>query len=199
LFSDAYARAVPTTNARRRYPKGAARRAEILAAALDAYATSDRSGPRLRDIAAAVGLTEAGVLHYFDSKDHLFVAILEARDRAAAEHYDLNSEDGVWGYLEETMRTPGLTKLFVDMSAAASDPEHPAHAFMERHDLAVRRLLRGALGTEGGPWMERIVIALAEGLQAQWLRDPGTDLVGDMRRFVAQVRANRITPGAPAQ
>ncbi|MBE1536370.1 TetR family transcriptional regulator [Actinomadura algeriensis] len=185
---------MPTTDSRRRYPKGAARRAEILRAALDAYAASDRQGPRLRDIAAAVGLTEAGVLHYFDSKDHLFVAILEARDRAAAEQHDLNSEDGVWGYLEETMRTPGLTKLFLDMSAAASDPGHPAHAFMARHDLAVRRLLRSALGTDD-PWVERIVIALAEGLQARWLRDPATDLVGDMRRFVAEVRANRLAPG----
>ncbi|OLT10075.1 hypothetical protein BJF79_04940 [Actinomadura sp. CNU-125] len=180
-------RAVPTTDPPRRYPKGAARRAEILAAALDAYAASDRQGPRLRDIAAAVGLTEAGVLHYFDSKDHLFVAILEARDRSAAERHDLNSEDGIWDYLEETMRTPGLTKLFLDMSAAASDPAHPAHAFMERHDLAVRRLLRGALGTED-PWAERIVIALAEGLQARLLRDPSTDLVGDLRRFVAEFR-----------
>ncbi|GGV07313.1 hypothetical protein GCM10010182_27930 [Actinomadura cremea] len=85
------------------------------------------------------------------------------------------------------MRTPGLTKLFLDMSAAASDPDRPAHAFMERHDLAVRRLPRNALGTDD-PWVERIAIALAEGLQARRLRAPSTDLVGDLRRFVAEFR-----------
>lgn len=172
----------------RRYAKGAARRAEILRAALDAYASSDRSGPRLRDIAEAVGLTEAGVLHYFESKDHLFVAILEARDAAAAKHYDLTSEEGIWAYMEETRRTPGLTKLFVDMSAAACDSSHPAHAFLERHDLATRQLLHAAMKTQD-PWIERVVIAAAEGLQLRWLRDPETDIVADLRRLVAEVRA----------
>lgn len=174
--------------ASRHYPKGVARRAEILTAALDVYAASDRSGPRLSDIAAAVGLTEAGVLHYFETKDHLFVAVLEARDRAAADRYDLGTEDGVWDYLAETVRTPGLTKLFVDMSAAASDPNHPAHAFMARHDRAARRLLRTLLADVQAREVEDILLAAAEGLQLRWLRDPTTDLVGEMRRLVRALR-----------
>lgn len=174
--------------ATRHYPKGVARRAEILGAALEVYAASDRSGPRLSDIAAAVGLTEAGVLHYFDTKDHLFVAILEARDEAAARRYDLGSEDGVWGYLAETVQTPGLTKLFVDMSAAASDPAHPAHAFMARHDRAARHLLRSVMVDVDVRGAEEILLAAAEGLQLRWLRDPSTDLVGEMRRLVERLR-----------
>lgn len=172
----------------RRYPKGVARRAEILAAALAVYAASDRSGPRLSDIAAAVGLTEAGVLHYFKTKDHLFVAILEARDEAAARRYDLGTEDGVWAYLAETVQTPGLTKLFVDMSAAASDPAHPAHAFMERHDRAARHLLRTVLVDVDDHEADEILLAAAEGLQLRWLRDPSTDLVDQMRRLVGLCR-----------
>ncbi|MER5699528.1 hypothetical protein ABT255_54250 [Streptomyces mirabilis] len=40
-------------------------------------------------------LTEAGSLHYFDSKDDLLVAVLEERDRTYAATYDLESLDGV--------------------------------------------------------------------------------------------------------
>ncbi len=172
----------------KRYAKGTARRAEILAAALVAYSASSRSAPRLRDIAQAVNLTEAGVLHYFESKDHLFVAILEARDDDAAKRYDLHTEAGLWAYLEETVCTPGLTKLFVDMSTAASDPQHPAHAFLARHDPAVRQVVRAALNL-ADPWAEELLIAAAEGLQLRWLREPQTDLIGELRRLVALLKA----------
>lgn len=170
-----------------RYAKGVARRAEILQAAMDAYATSDRSGPRLRDIAASVGLTEAGVLHYFDSKDRLFVAILRARDEAAASQHDLYAESGLWEYLEETVSTPGLAKLFADMAVAAADPEHPAHAFLREHDAAAAEVVRRDLGLKD-PTRVMLVLAAAEGLQLRWLRDPSTDLIGALRELARLLR-----------
>ena len=74
--------AVTTKSLTRRgpYAKGVARRAEILDVALRLYGASSGERPTLAAIAAEVGLTEAGVLHYFGSMDELFVAILEARD-----------------------------------------------------------------------------------------------------------------------
>ena len=79
--------AVTTKSLTRRgpYAKGVARRAEILDVALRLYGASSGERPTLAAIAAEVGLTEAGVLHYFGSMDELFVAILEARDAHAVD------------------------------------------------------------------------------------------------------------------
>ncbi|GAA2118428.1 TetR/AcrR family transcriptional regulator [Actinomadura napierensis] len=164
------------------YSKGIARRAEILRVALEAYQASGRQGPSLKSIADAVGLTEAGVLHYFGSKDELLVEILVARDREYLQTYDLSTPDGVWALLDHTTRTPGLVKLFVDMTAASADPAHPAHPFMRRRTRVILDLLERVLGP-GREWQARILLAAAEGLQIQWLRDPSTDIIGDLKRL----------------
>lgn len=179
-----YGRGVSGGASRGPYAKGVARRREILHAALDAYAASDRNGPRLRDIAAAVGLTEAGVLHYFASKDDLFVEILRARDEDALRRFDLTTAAEMTAYLRETTETVGLTKLFVDMSAAAADPAHPAHAFFEEHTAGVVRLFSRAF-----PRVPRdrlpLLAAAAEGLQLMWLRDPDVDVAESLLTLVA--------------
>nr|WP_168506103.1 TetR/AcrR family transcriptional regulator [Streptomyces sp. S1D4-11]QIY94036.1 TetR family transcriptional regulator [Streptomyces sp. S1D4-11] len=95
-----------TKSQRRLYAEGVARRAEILQVALSAYQSSGRQGPTLKSIAQAAGLTEAGVLHYFDSKDALLAAIIEERDHLYAETYDVTTLDGVWAVLAHTVRTP---------------------------------------------------------------------------------------------
>ncbi|HEY2696529.1 MAG TPA: helix-turn-helix domain-containing protein [Pseudonocardiaceae bacterium] len=164
------------------YAKGLARRAQILATALEAYATSGPQGPSLRSIAESVNLTEAGVLHYFDSKDELLIEILAARDRADLEAYDLGTEDGAWALFDHATRTPGLVKLLVDMTAASASPEHPARAFMQERSRAIIELVGKQLGN-GDPWKARMFLAAAEGLQVQWLRDPSIDLVGDLKRL----------------
>ena len=169
-------------SARRCSPKGAARRSAILEAALNAYANSDRLGPRLRDIADAAGVTEAGVLHHFGSKDELFVAILRRRDEDAAALHDLSTAEGQNAYLAETTTTPGLTKLFVDMSTAAADPNHPAHAFMAEHRAGVVSVI-SRLAPDADTEAVEAVAALAEGLQLQWLSDPSIDVAGRMWRI----------------
>ncbi|MBF9069060.1 TetR/AcrR family transcriptional regulator [Streptacidiphilus fuscans] len=174
------------------YAKGIARRAEILTIALEAYQASGRQGPTLRSIADAVGVSEAAVLYYFDSKDDLLVAILEERDRTYAEIYDLTIPDGVWALMEHTIQTPGLVKLFVDMSAAAADPQHPAHRFMQRRAEQMTRLAAQILG-RGREWQARAMIAAMEGLQIQWLRDPSIDILGDLKRLYTTLAA---TPAA---
>lgn len=147
--------------------------------ALDLYGASSGERPTLSAIASRVGLTEAGVLHYFGSMDELFVAILEARDEHAVDAGELDGPEQVWAYLSQTTRTPGLTRLFVDMSVAAADPNHPAHAFMALHRQRVTDIVRRALEVEDDRAI-RLAVAAAEGLQMRWLQDPTTDIVGDL-------------------
>src|SRR5882757_2964946 len=96
---------MPADAKRGPYAKGLARRAQILAAALDAYASSGPQGPSLRSIAARV--------------------------RADLLAFDLSTIDGVWALFEHAAETPGLVKLLADMTAASASPEHPAHKFMQ--------------------------------------------------------------------
>jgi AcrR family transcriptional regulator len=174
---------------RGRYAKGLAKRAEILQVALTAYAQADESAPTLRSIAEAVRLTEAGVLHYFGSKDELLIAILEARDEAAGTTYDLTSREGIFDYLADVIRTPGLVRLFVEMTAASSQPGHPAGTFMTAHGEAVRQIVTSLLGRDDES-AARILLAAAEGLQIQWLRDPSLDVLTDLRRVFDLVVAD---------
>lgn len=173
------------------YPKGVAKRKEILAAALEAYATSGHAGPTLNAIADAVGLTVAGVLHYFPSREHLFVEILRARDEADLAR--LQAADppsaGPWEVLRHAAATPGLVKLFVDMSAAAADPTHPAHDFMQQRHADLVARLSTINGLPEGDWRVPIFVAAAEGLQIQWIRDPTVDVVGQLQRLVEALTA----------
>lgn len=167
------------------YAKGIAKRAEILDAALAAYTVE--ASPPLREIAESVGLSEAGVLHYFGSLEELFVAILQARDDAARAAFDLSTIEGHWAALEYATKTPGLAKLYVDMSIAAANPNHPAHAFMiERTEHLVGQL-RSVAPSPVEEWQVRVLVAAAEGLQIQWLRDPSVDIVAHMRELFAAI------------
>ena len=51
------------------YAKGVAKREEILERTLDVIATEGYDGASVKRIAEAVGLSQAGLLHYFDSKE----------------------------------------------------------------------------------------------------------------------------------
>src|SRR3954449_3709684 len=66
--------------ARGPYAKTAARQQEILDTALEVFAQQGFRGASLREIAERVGLSQAGVLHHFDSKEALLAAVLEQRD-----------------------------------------------------------------------------------------------------------------------
>lgn len=65
--------------ARRDRPGGVARREQILRAASECFGTRGFHGTTTRDVAAAVGITEAALYRYFDGKEAIYTAILDAR------------------------------------------------------------------------------------------------------------------------
>ena len=78
-----------------RYAKGEAKRQEILEVALALIAEHGFKKSTLREIGAAVGLSNAGVLHYFGSKEELFAEVLRLRDRSPAADGDGDSDDAL--------------------------------------------------------------------------------------------------------
>ncbi|MFC9529783.1 TetR/AcrR family transcriptional regulator [Streptomyces sp. NPDC056910] len=169
------------------YEKGEAKRAEILHAALEIFASEGYRGTSLRKVAAKCNLSLPGLMHYFDSKEDLLTQVLRMRDETARiRHAERTDPEAYRELIREATSTPGLVELFVSMAAAASDPSHPAHAhFAERYptvrertaDYLRRRMDEGTLRSDIPP--ERLAvlfIALADGIQLQWLIDRSTDM-----------------------
>ncbi|MFF2659620.1 TetR/AcrR family transcriptional regulator [Kitasatospora sp. NPDC058032] len=189
------------------YAKTSAKRQEIIDAALAAYAEAGSRNVSLRDIAQRVGMTYAGVMHHFGSKEALLTAVLEARDAAAAERFGPDPERTGLPHsaiLRHNASTPGLVKLFVDLAAAAAEPDHPAHDFFEQRyaDLRARlaeRIERHVADEVDPAWLARIFIAAVDGIQLQWLLDPEIDMAADIDRLGELLIGPRWTPDPDAQ
>uniref|UniRef100_UPI000FDB1F6A TetR/AcrR family transcriptional regulator n=1 Tax=Microbacterium sp. CPCC 204701 TaxID=2493084 RepID=UPI000FDB1F6A len=142
------------TGTRGSYAKGIAKREEILGRALDVIASEGYSGASVKELADAVGLSQAGLLHYFDSKEELFTEILRKRDELDVAAFGAGTaeapaiEDVRDGYLRivaHNADVPGLVQLYARLSVAAADPGHPAHAFFADRGRALRTVFAGAI------------------------------------------------------
>ncbi|MFF9542526.1 TetR/AcrR family transcriptional regulator [Streptomyces albidoflavus] len=177
------------------YRKGTERREQILRAALEVFSEHGDRGSSLKEIARRVGLSQAGVLHYFDSREDLLVAVLQERDALNAEA--VSDAASVGEALARTVghnaEQPGLVDLFVTLSAGASDQDHPAHRF-----FADRYTRLSALAEDGlersqahgevrddieATHMARLLLAVSDGLQLQWLLNPELDMAGMVETF----------------
>ncbi|WP_243229576.1 TetR/AcrR family transcriptional regulator [Microbacterium sp. CIAB417] len=182
------------------YAKGIAKREEILTTALDVVAAHGYRRASVRELAEAVGLSAAGLLHYFDSKEELFTAILRKRDEHDQQTY--GSEDADIDMLLTVIRhnatVPGLVQLYAQLAVEAVDPEHPAHAFFRERTEALQEQFRAAVvrAQEDGEiradldpaWVATSVQALSDGLQSLWLLDPGIDMAAHIEKFLDALR-----------
>lgn len=176
----------------RRYAKGETKRLEILAAALELVATGGYRNSTLQDIADAVHLTKAGVLHYFESRDDLMAQVLAQRDAAwEAQSGDSGDMLHVLGQaIVHNASVPGLVQLYSRVVVEAENPAHVAHqAMLERYARLAERLaasvrerqIAGTAHPDLDPaQVARLAIALSDGLQLQWLYHPaGPDMAHD--------------------
>ena len=115
-----------------RAARGAAARDRVVHSALRAYATNGYSGSSLAGIAAAAGLTNAGLLHHFPSKEELLVAVLQERDRLDGERFHLRgfvgleALDALVQLVEANASTPGLVRAFTVLMGESAAEDHPA-------------------------------------------------------------------------
>ncbi|RZU66822.1 TetR family transcriptional regulator [Microterricola gilva] len=173
------------------YAKGVAKREEILTEALQVIAQNGYSRASVRELAEAVGLSQAGLLHYFSSKEELFTAVLQKRDEVDAAVYldgssELEALSGLAAVMRHNTEVPGLAQLYSRLSAEATDPAHPAHDFFVQRTAQFRLLFaenvrsrqqQGTLPAHLDPEkVATIMIALADGLQTQWTLDPSIDM-----------------------
>ncbi|HLS62674.1 MAG TPA: TetR/AcrR family transcriptional regulator [Ruania sp.] len=177
------------------YAKGLARREEILARGLEVIAAEGYAGASVHQIAEAAGLSKTGLLHHFDSKEQLLTEVLRKRDEVddpGLDEQDADLADLEGAYARIVQRNadiPGLVELFTRLSIEAADPEHPAHEFFVHRDRdlgqRIARTIERAVGDSGrlpasAETMALILLAVTDGLQLRWLRDPELDMAGTL-------------------
>jgi AcrR family transcriptional regulator len=190
------------------YAKGLAKREEILATALEVFAERGYRRASLREIAEAVGLSQAGLLHHFSSKEELFAEVLRKRDEADLGSVTDQADpfQGLVGAMRHNAEVPGLVHLYATISAEAADEGHPGHTyFVERYRFFIDQLSgyiaaeqeAGRLDAALDPReVARLVIAVADGMQVQWMLDGTADMAASVEYFWSLIK--RLGPFPPA-
>ncbi len=172
------------------YAKGVARRREILDRAIQVFRERGLQGTSLRRIAEAIGVSHAALLHYFESREQLLVAVYEHAEATR------RSPDGKpAGSAVEVMtraavanvEVPGLVELYSTLVAGALEAgsSHGRQFFTARFErvregMTARLLSEQAAGTVRADvpadQLAALLIAASDGLQIQWLLDPSIEL-----------------------
>jgi AcrR family transcriptional regulator len=177
-----------TAPRRRRSLKGEERREAILTAAMQRFASDGYHNASFAAIAEDVGLTLPGLLHYYPSKVDLLLALLDRRDMESAKSLDdlkLPWRPFLQGLVEVVRRNTqiiGVVRAFAILNAESLTQDHPAETWFRHRVHSVRTIFRGVLaaGIAAGEVDPQIkpddiaaeLIAVMDGLQMQWLRDP---------------------------
>jgi len=183
--------APPVIGRRGSYAKGVARRREILDRAIEVFAERGGYATSLRSIAQAMGITHAALLHYFDSREQLLLAVYEHAEVKRNADPDApaatSAVDSLVQAATANVEVPGLVELYsmlVASSLEAGNAAGKAH-FTQRFarvrcDLADRLRAQQASGAVradvDADEIAALLVAASDGLQIQWLLDPSIRL-----------------------
>ncbi len=167
----------------------AERRIQVIEAATRLIGQRGFWGVSVHDIAAACGITDAGLLHHFGTKDALLIAVLKRRDRvddeslavrlgiAPAELYEavgqLPLAEVCAAVVARNAEQPEIVRLYSVLNAESLTPAHPAHEYFIAREARVIAFFGSARSElHADPVVRgRQVIAMMDGIQLRWLRD----------------------------
>lgn len=168
--------------------KGEDRRQRILLAAEHLLARNGWRNTSLQQIARNAGVSAAGLLHHFTSKEQLLHAVLDARDADDDIHADRSGDliEEIRRVAERFTRAPELVGTFTVLLAENVLPEAPLHdRMLHRYRSAVEivaDLIRR--GMDDGRYRTDLnaaakaaeIIAFVNGMEMSWLLDPSIPL-----------------------
>ena len=194
----------------------AARRRQIIDVATGLIADRGFWGVSMQDIADRCGLTVPGLLRHMESKVGLLIAVLEHRDvedaRSLRTHLGTSADElpDDWATgrpagvdlrrlcaatMQRNSTQPEIVRLFTVLAAESLEPTHPAHDYFakrQRFAATAYAALAEKL-TDRPELLARQIMAMMDGLQIHWLRDPeATDLVQEWET-AAEVLFGRFT------
>lgn len=196
-------------------PATRAKREQILKAAVEIFGNKGSTNGTLADVAEQVGITHAGVLHHFGSKQKLLLEVLAYRDQAdVAELAKKHIPDGPELFLH-LVRTafanelrPGIVQAYTVLSSESVTDDHPGREYFEERYTTLRREVTNAFrdlcAQEGVTEPDTIaaasagILAVMDGLQLQWLLHPDVVGLGEASAFAIEAIVNAVLrPGPP--
>ena len=180
------------------YSKGVARRQEILERAIEVFRDRGADGTSLRRIATAIGVSHAALLHYFDSREQLLVAVYEyaesKRDTAKMYGDSISALEVLVKAAMINVGVPGMVELYTTLVASSLATEgSPANEFFSARFARIRAELTERLQSEQAEGrirddvdasdMAALIIAASDGLQIQWLLEPSIELERTLETF----------------
>lgn len=200
--------------ARRQRLSPTARREQIIEAATRLIGQRGFWGVSVHDIAAVCGITDAGLLHHFGTKDGLLIAVLERRDAVDDASLalrlgvdpemlddavrDLPLADVCAAVVARNADQPEIVRLYSVLNAESLTPAHPAHDYFAAREARVIAFFgsaRSDLHTDPAV-RGRQVIAMMDGIQLRWLRDlDGIDLVAEWEALFSARTSSAGTSG----
>jgi AcrR family transcriptional regulator len=187
----------------------------VLQSALRAIAATGFHGSSLAGIAADAGLTTAGLLHHFPSKEHLLVAVLAERDRLDGVRFHLAGFRGLAALdrlaelVQHNTMVPGLVQAYTVLMGESAGENHPARDWFRDRYPRRRANIAGAIraGIESGEIRPDVdcdalaaeIVAMMDGLQVQWVLNPEQiDMAAAFADYIAGLRrAVRLDAGEP--
>jgi len=193
-------------------PETLIRRREILDASVDIFGAKGYTGGTLQEIADQVGMTHAGILHHFGSKDQLLLEVLLHRDETDVAHLEgQHIPDGLplFRHLVRTAllnaQRAGIVQAFAVLSAESVTDDHPARDFFQKrydnlrgevsHAFRVVCAERGIDNSANIADASAAILAVMDGLQVQWLLDPTAVDLGRASEFAIEaIVASVLSP-----
>ena len=194
--------------AQRPQKRSGERRVEILRAAMAVFGEHGYANGSLTDIAERVGITHAGVLHHFGSKEQLLVALLEYRDDADVAELEGHHAPRGAALLDHLVDTaeanasrPGIVQTYTVLLGESVTDNHPARPFFRGRYAGLRDMITSAVAdATGRPVTDprvsaaaSAIIATMDGLQAQWLLDETALDMKETLRLVIEALVRRLS------
>jgi len=199
----------------RNRPETVARRREILDAAVEIFGSKGFASGTLGDIADQVGMTHAGILHHFGSKDRLLLEVLEHRDASDVAHLDGQHIPDGMALFQHLVRTAflnakraGIVQAYAVLSAESVTDDHPGRDFFERRYRTLRsevaQAFRVVCAERGVVEPQRVadasaaILAVMDGLQVQWLLEPNALDLGTASQFAIEAIVAAVLDPQPS-
>jgi AcrR family transcriptional regulator len=186
--------------------KGEDRKLRILAVAERLLARNGWRNTSLAQIAKEAGVTPAGLLHHFESKEQLLNAVLDARDADDDAHADRSTGDLVTEIRrvsERFDRAPELIGTFTVLLVENISPDAPLHdrllaRYRDAVDIVADIIRRGQAD---GRYRSEVdaaakateIIAFVTGMETTWLLDPSIPLTQVFKGY-AESLARELEP-----
>ncbi|MFD4356884.1 TetR/AcrR family transcriptional regulator [Nocardia sp. NPDC058518] len=181
--------------------KGEDRRQRIVTVAQRLLTRNGWRNTSLAMIAREAGVSPAGLLHHFTSKNQLLHAVLDARDADDLQQADLRGDliAEIEKVAERIQRSPELVGTFAVLLVENLQPEAPLHdRMLDRWNLAVgivTALIRhnqeiGRYRADFDPGIRAVeIVAFINGMEISWLLDhsiPLTEVFAEYTRSLTR-------------